>query len=569
MPEFNLLMTEAGRTLCGAPWNEYPRPTLRRNSFLNLNGEWEFTVSGSPDVPAAFDRRIRVPFPPESQLSGIGECFPEESYLWYRRTFAAPTMTDGGRVLLHFGAADQTAAVYLNGIHLGTHSGGYEPFTFDVTDALRAENTLTVRVEDHLDSHILPWGKQKHRRGGMWYTPVSGIWQTVWAETVPHEYIRDILTETDGGSVVMHIGGADGGSIGITTPDGVLDIPFTGDKAEFTLDSPRMWSPEDPYLYYAEVRTAHDCVSTYFAVRTLDIKTVGGYPRLCLNGKPYFFHGVLDQGYFPDGIFTPASPDCFDADIRAMKELGFNTLRKHIKVEPELYYYACDRLGMIVFQDMVNNGDYSFLRDTALPTIGVKRLCDRFMHRSAETRREFVRGMEETVRRMKKHPSVCYYTIFNEGWGQFCAAEQYRRLKKLDRSRFIDTTSGWFECRESDVMSLHVYFKPVKIGKSDKPIVLSEFGGYSYKPAGHVFNTEKTYGYRFFDDRGEFTDALEKLYRDEIIPAKARGLSAAIYTQLSDVEDETNGLLSYDRAVCKADAQAMRAVARELEKEEI
>ena len=408
MPEFNLLMTEAGRTLCGTPWNEYPRPTLRRNSFLNLNGEWEFTVSGSPDVPAAFDRRIRVPFPPESQLSGIGECFPEESYLWYRRTFAAPTMTDGGRVLLHFGAADQTAAVYLNGIHLGTHSGGYEPFTFDVTDALRAENTLTVRVEDHLDSHILPWGKQKHRRGGMWYTPVSGIWQTVWAETVPHEYIRDILTETDGGSVVMHIGGADGGSIGITTPDGVLDIPFTGDKAEFTLDSPRMWSPEDPYLYYAEVRTAHDCVSTYFAVRTLDIKTVGGYPRLCLNGKPYFFHGVLDQGYFPDGIFTPASPDCFDADIRAMKELGFNTLRKHIKVEPELYYYACDRLGMIVFQDMVNNGDYSFLRDTALPTIGVKRLCDRFMHRSAETRREFVRGMEETVRRMKKHPSVCY-----------------------------------------------------------------------------------------------------------------------------------------------------------------
>ena len=562
-------MTEAGRTLCGTPWNEYPRPTLRRNSFLNLNGEWEFTVSGSPDVPAAFDRRIRVPFPPESQLSGIGECFPEESYLWYRRTFAAPTMTDGGRVLLHFGAADQTAAVYLNGIHLGTHSGGYEPFTFDVTDALRAENTLTVRVEDHLDSHILPWGKQKHRRGGMWYTPVSGIWQTVWAETVPHEYIRDILTETDGGSVVMHIGGADGGSIGITTPDGVLDIPFTGDKAEFTLDSPRMWSPEDPYLYYAEVRTAHDCVSTYFAVRTLDIKTVGGYPRLCLNGKPYFFHGVLDQGYFPDGIFTPASPDCFDADIRAMKELGFNTLRKHIKVEPELYYYACDRLGMIVFQDMVNNGDYSFLRDTALPTIGVKRLCDRFMHRSAETRREFVRGMEETVRRMKKHPSVCYYTIFNEGWGQFCAAEQYRRLKKLDRSRFIDTTSGWFEYRESDVMSLHVYFKPVKIGKSDKPIVLSEFGGYSYKPAGHVFNTEKTYGYRFFDDRDEFTDALEKLYRDEIIPAKARGLSAAIYTQLSDVEDETNGLLSYDRAVCKADAQAMRAVARELEKEEI
>lgn len=554
--EFAELWTDAGLALRDSgegPWQEYPRPSLRRESYLCLNGEWEFAATDASREPTAFDRRITVPFPPESRLSGIATVFPDGTGLWYRRRFTLPEGFCRGRVILHFGAADQTARVWLNGKPLGSHEGGYSHFSFDMTDTLTAgENLLTVCVTDELDSHILPYGKQKHKRGGMWYTPVSGIWQTVWAESVPAEYIRDILFETHGDRVFARIDGASAGEIRVFTPGGELSVPFSDGRAEFTLDSPRLWSPEDPYLYRAEVTAGEDKIRTYFAVRSLEIKTVGGFPRLCLNGKEYFFCGVLDQGYYPDGIFTPASPSLFEDDITAMKSLGFNTLRKHIKVEPELFYYACDRLGMVVFQDMVNNGRYSFLRDTALPTIGIKGLPDRRMHRDrrhrdGRTREAFMRGMEETVGAVRRHPSVCYYTIFNEGWGQFCGDDAYRRLRALDDTRFIDTASGWFRCRESDVESLHVYFKPVKMPKSQRPIVLSEFGGYSYKLPGHAYNTEKTYGYRFFDDPEKFEAALRRLFDDEVLPARGRGLSAAIYTQLSDVEDETNGLLTYDR----------------------
>ena len=559
MQTYNELMTQAGRELQGRPWQEYPRPTLRRDSYFNLNGEWEFSAGSE-----AYDRTIRVPFPPESLLSGIHETYPDGTLLCYRRRFRLPEGFVRGRVLLHFGAADQVAEAALNGVHLGTHTGGYAPFSFDVTGALREENVLTVRVTDELDNQILPYGKQKRERGGMWYTPVSGLWQTVWMESVPEEYIRAVRPEISGSRVTLHIEGAREGTVRIKTPQGVLTQAFSGGQAVLELPAPRLWSPENPYLYETEIETAQDRVQTYFALRTLDVREADGLPRLCLNGRPYFFHGVLDQGYWSDGLLTPASPACFDEDILAMKHLGFNTLRKHIKVEPELFYYACDRLGMVVFQDMVNNGAYSFFTDTALPTLGIRRRDDRRMHRDPAARRAFIEAMEETVRRLEKHPCVCYWTIFNEGWGQFDSQAQFERLRALDDSRFIDTTSGWFRCGQSDVESLHVYFKPVRLPKSEKPLVLSEFGGYSYKPEGHVFNTEKTYGYRFFKEQPAFMDALERLYLDEIVPAREKGLCAAIYTQLSDVEDETNGLMSYDRAVCKADAARMCAIAEKL-----
>ena len=289
-----------------------------------------------------------------------------------------------------------------------------------------------------------------------------------------------------------------------------------------------------------------------------------GIPRLCLNGKPYFLHALLDQGYFSDGIYIPAAPEAYTRDILAMKELGFNTLRKHIKVEPEQFYYDCDRLGMLVMQDMVNNGRYSFLRDTALPTIGVKSLSDTRLHRDRSTREAFLRGMESTVRQLYNHPCICYWTIFNEGWGQFDGTAAYRRLRELDPTRFIDTASGWFKGVESDVDSEHIYFKPVKLAYGDKPMVLSEFGGYACKPAGHAFNPKGTYGYRFFAEQADFEDALIRLYEDEIIPAVSRGLCAAVYTQVSDVEDETNGLLSYDRKVTKVSAARMQAVAHKI-----
>jgi beta-galactosidase/beta-glucuronidase len=286
---------------------------------------------------------------------------------------------------------------------------------------------------------------------------------------------------------------------------------------------------------------------------------------MCLNGKPYFFHGLLDQGYFSDGIFTPASPTGYERDIKAMKALGFNTLRKHIKVEPAVFYHLCDRLGMVVFQDMVNNGDYSFLRDTALPTVGLLKRDDTRLHRDPKTRWAFLTHMEQTVEQLRRHPSICLWTIFNEGWGQFCGTEAYRKLKALDDTRFIDTASGWFMGCESDLDSRHIYFRPVKLKAGDKPLYLSEFGGYSCKLPAHSFNLDKTYGYRFFTEPARFGEALHALYREQVIPAiESEGLCATVLTQLSDVEDETNGLWTYDRQVLKVDKAEMQATNRAL-----
>ena len=551
------LLTPEGEALTGTPWNTYPRPRMRRDSFICLNGEWEFCQNDG-----AWEH-ILVPFPPESLLSGVCRDMGKSPRLTYRKAFPRPD-ADGGRVLLHFGAVDQIAEVSLNGTPLGRHEGGYEAFSFDVTDVLCDDNQLTVTVTDELHTHVLPYGKQCAKRGGMWYTPVTGIWQTVWMERVPASYIRSVSVKTAGNTATVTAEGVSDGIVTVKTPDGELTLPLAGGQATVTVDNPRLWSPDDPYLYEFTITAGEDRVASYFALRTLSVERVGGIPRLCLNGRPYFFHALLDQGYFSDGIFTPATPEGYTRDILAAKSLGYNTLRKHIKLEPECFYYDCDRLGMVVFQDMVNNGDYSFLRDTALPTVGIKRLSDKHFHRDPATRDAFIAGMDATVERLSFHPSVCYWTIFNEGWGQFDSATQYAHLKELDDTRFVDTASGWFAGAPSDVDSEHVYFKPVRLKFADRPMVLSEFGGYSYKPAGHVFNLDKTYGYRFFEDGDAFAEALYALYEDEIIPAAKEGLCAAVYTQLSDVEDETNGLLSYDRRVTKVDPERMQKIAKAL-----
>ncbi len=565
---FTRLYTEAGEALAAdtrrIPWDVYPRPQLRRDSFLCLNGDWEFAVSASDMFPATYPQRIRVPFPPESQLSGIGQVFPPESRLFYRRVFALPAGFRRNRVLLHIGAADQYTTVWINGKMVGEHAGGYDPITVDITAFLQEENTLLIRVYDALNSAVLPYGKQRYKRGGMWYTPVSGIWQTVWLESVPETYVKRLTIHTDERGATIHAEGVMQGTITVTTPQGEQTVTLVDGVAEISVDEPQLWCPEDPYLYEFTLQAEEDTVRSYFALRTLSIRHVNHIPRLCLNGEPLFFHGVLDQGYWSDGLFTPAEPEEYERDIAAMQRLGFNTLRKHIKIEPEQFYYACDRLGMLVWQDMVNNGRYSFLRDTALPTIGVKRLRDRFLHRDKTTRAAFVEGMERTVQQVGNHPCIVGWTIFNEGWGQFDSEAMETHLRTLDATRFIDTASGWFSGAASDVVSEHVYFKPYRFKAADKPVILSEFGGYSYKPQGHVFHKNKNYGYRFFDEQTAFMDALEQLYRQEIIPAVEKGLCAAVYTQLSDVEDETNGLYSYDRRVCKVDVQRMLNIARQL-----
>ena len=561
MQEHPILMTPEGDALTGQPWPEYPRPLLRRNSFFSLNGPWNFCAQaqGAP----RYDRRITVPFAPEAVLSGIGEHFPQTHTLFYRKEFTLPEGFVRSRVILHFGAVNQIAEVYLNGARLGGHTGGYEDFSFDVTDHLHETNILEVQARSELDRHILPWGKQSEKRGGMWYTPVTGIWQTVWLESVPEIHIQDIRIKTTLDSARIMVNGVSEGEILL---DGA-HYPLKNRVAEIRIEHPQLWTPETPHLYRFAIEAGEDRIESYFALRTVETKVINGIPRLCLNGKPYFFHGLLDQGYWSDGIFTPASPDCYARDILAAKKLGFNTLRKHIKIEPQRFYYECDRLGMAVFQDMVNNGHYSFLRDTALPTIGLQCLPDKLLHRNPESRAAFRIHVGQTVRQLQNHPCILYWTIFNEGWGQFDSSTAYKKLKALDPTRFIDSASGWFRPKDSDVESIHVYFRPYKFRPAKKPVVLSEFGGYVYRTAGHLFNPDKAYGYRFFKEQAEYQAAVEALYRNEILPAIRKGLCAAIYTQISDVEDETNGILSYDRRIEKLNPEGMRALAGEMQRE--
>ena len=555
------LYTPQGEQISSAPLQSYPRPQMRRESYVNLNGWWAFTVSSQAQLPVCYDREILVPYCPESLLSGIHTHFPEGSSLFYRRLLPIKKPENGNRILLHFGAVDQYAEIYVNQKLVCTHWDGYQAFSCDITDFLQEENQLTVRATDDLRSCRMPYGKQTLTRGGMWYTPVSGIWQTVWLEEVPQSYIAELDIQTDDAQAVVTVTPALDGTVLFEGQT----VALQGGKAVLKPRNPQYWSPENPHLYTFTVKAGADQVESYFALRTLSVKTVNGVHRLCLNGKPYFFHGLLDQGYYSDGLFTPASEQNFENDILQMKALGFNTLRKHIKVEPEQFYYLCDKLGMVVFQDMVSNGRYSFLRDTALPTIGLQKRSDRKLHKDPQSRKAFLQGMENTVQQLKNHPCVCYWTIFNEGWGQFDSDNVCAHLRTLDSSRFIDATSGWFRGENTDVESLHIYFGSWKKLKSkNRPLVLSEFGGYCYAVEQHIFNPQKSYGYKSCKTSEDFCRDLEKLYTEKVIPAAQKGLCAAIYTQVSDVEDEINGLLTYDRKVCKVQPEPMLKIAAAL-----
>ena len=556
------LLTPQGEQLGQTPWQSYPRPQFRREGWLNLNGHWDFAVSDSSEQPDSYDRQILVPFAPETLLSGLKLSDLEGKYLFYRTTFSVPEEAAGKRILLHFGAVDQYATVWINGTLVGEHEGGYQHFTFDITDHLVKENTLIVQAVDHMSSHRLPYGKQRRDRGGMWYTPTTGIWQTVWLEWVPEHHIRTFYAKPGKGYVDYFSDPDISGTL--TLYDGVcaLEVYLKNGHIRIPMVRPRYWCPEDPFLYRMVLKTDEDQVESYFAIRELSVREVDGVQRLCLNGKPYFFHGILDQGYWSDGGLTPADPSCYEWDIATMQSLGFNMLRKHIKVEPDEFYYACDRLGMIVFQDMVNNGDYNYLRDTVLPTFNLgKKRSDAKLQKDPWVKELFLRSMEQTVEQLQYHPCICCWTIYNEGWGQVDASGAYRRLKELDDSRFIDTASGWYSGCESDVVSEHIYFRPFRAGKTDKPLFLSEFGGYSYPVEGHCFHPAKAYGYRSYTDAEGYTRGLVELFEREVIANIPEGLCASVYTQVSDVEDEINGLVTFDRKVVKVEPDVMRALA--------
>lgn len=539
------------------PLPEYPRPQLRRESFLNLNGVWQYAVSTLNSEPEEYDGDIVVPFPLESELSGVGRVLQPGEYLWYRREFTLPEDFNVGRVLLHFGAVDQCARVWVNGMDACTHTGGYLPFSADITDLLfEGENTLVVRVMDDTDRSYHTRGKQKLKPGGIWYSPVSGIWQTVWCESVPENYISSlfITPHLEDGSVELLVMGE--GAVRAVIDGDAYDFE-AGTSALLKLREVRAWSPEEPYLYKLELAMGDDRVESYFAMRSVGIgEDRNGVKRLLLNGKPYFQNGLLDQGWWPDGLYTAPSDEALAFDIAAAKTMGFNMLRKHVKVEPLRWYYHCDRLGMLVWQDMPNGGGaYSALTVSAPLLTGSHSRDDKyskFARREEKGRDEFREELLDMVSHLYNAPSIVTWVIFNEGWGQFDSDKCAEAVLELDSSRILDRTSGWHDQGSGELRSIHLYFddykhKPDKLGRC---VVLSEFGGYTLPIDGHAW-PGKPFGYKKFDSQEKFRRALTLLYDGQIRPACMSGLAAAIYTQLTDVENELNGLITYDRRVIK------------------
>lgn len=544
---------------------EYPRPQLRRDSYINLNGVWEYAITETEEAPATYDGEILVPFSPESELSGVNRTLLPAQTLWYRRTIRLPESFHQGRVLLHFGAVDQIATVYINGTEVCSHVGGYTPFSADITACLKEENTLLVKVRDYSDTCSLSRGKQKSKRGGIWYTAQSGIWQTVWIESVPEHYIESLRITPlfDESAVELTVISAQ--SLPCTAQIGDITAAFTASEpVRIPLPSFIPWTPESPYLYDLTVTMGDDRIESYFGMRKFSVGTDGnGVKRLFLNNQPYFHNGLLDQGYYSDGMYTPPSDEAMIFDIQTAKDMGFNMLRKHIKIEPLRWYYHCDRLGMLVWQDMMNGGGQYSLFTISSPLItGIHFKDNRYKSFSREEtqgREQYYQELDEMLRHLYNTVSIAMWVPFNEGWGQFDAAKAVERILATDTTRAIDHASGWHDQHIGELKSLHVYykryrFKPDKLGRA---VVLSEFGGYNYRVQGHSFN-EKDFGYKRYETAEDLLKAYEKLYNEEILPAKKQGLCATVYTQLTDVEDELNGLITYDRKVVKLPIEAIK-----------
>lgn len=566
---------------------EYPRPNLVRDSYLNLNGEWDYSISTSR-VAESYEGKILVPFSPETELSGVKRILQKDEYLHYRKVFTLPEGFKKGRVLLHFGAVDQECEVYLNGTALGKHVGGYLPFTFDITERLREKNELTLTVTDKTEFLPHARGKQKLVNDGpmksLFYTPQSGIWKTVWMESVEDEYIESlkitplfdekavkvrVLTNVKGDLLPLariQVLDAEGNVIRRVAAKANRDVVIP-------MEDFSAWTPDSPYLYGLKVNFGADEVCSYFGMRKFSTgKDKNGILRFYLNNQPYFFSGILDQGYWPESLLTAPSDEALIYDIKKIKEYGYNTIRKHVKIESERFFYHCDRLGMIVWQDMPNGGgNYNMYFVTYLPNglgnfaRGIKDDHYKWFKREDEEgRKQYYRDLQGMIRLLYNYPCIAVWVPFNEGWGQFDAKKATEKVRSWDPTRLINEACGWFDQKGGDMYSIHNYLRKLKVKpQEDRVVALTEYGGYAYPVEGHLA-CDKKFGYQKYNSMKDLTNSYKRLWDEQIFTNLSKGLSSAIYTQTSDVEEEVNGLMTYDRDVDKLDMNVVQELNRKV-----
>ncbi|MEG0910922.1 MAG: glycoside hydrolase family 2 TIM barrel-domain containing protein [Ruthenibacterium sp.] len=563
------------------PLQEYPRPQLQRAAWQNLNGAWEYAITNSDALPHVWQGEITVPFAIESALSGVQKSILPGQNLWYRRTFSVQNFDAQKRTVLQFGAVDYACKIYINGKKAGAHFGGYTPFGINISAYVKAEdNELLVCVTDRTDRGHRARGKQSLTPKGIWYTAVTGIWQTVWLEQISENHIHALRITPNLTGVTFEPICAGAGNIILEIFEGD-DIVYAAtllanNEESIAFESPKLWTPETPFLYRVIATMTHsgrmtDRVESYFGLRTFGLqKDDNGILRMCLNGKPYFQKGLLDQGYWPDGLYTAPTDKALCSDISFAKKLGFNLLRKHVKVEPARWYYHCDRIGMLVWQDMPSTTYPGDFLAAVLPNLGAVHADDhdyaRFHCESESARNAFVAELRSMMDALYFVTSLCVWVPFNEGWGQFDAARVAGLVRSIDTTRLVDHASGWHDQGAGDLHSIHKYILPLPAlpPEENRAFVISEYGGYSFAYTSHLWDDKKGFGYRMYHSKAALTKAYVQLHEKQVLPLLQKGLCAVVYTQLTDVEGEVNGLLTYDRKICKIDIDAVQAINRRL-----